>query len=87
VVRLSYRKDRVVLSVSDDGRGRPDEVRRGMRAASRCPSGEHRGLANIQVRARDLGGTMTLTKSRLGGLQLQVTVPLPVQCPPAGAPG
>lgn len=77
VVRLSYRRDRVVLSVSDDGRGRPDEVRRCLRAASRCPSGEHRGLANMQARARELGGTLTLTKARLGGLQVQVSVPVP----------
>lgn len=78
VVRLSYRRDKVVLSISDDGRGRPDEVRRILRAAARNPSGEHRGLRNIEARARELGGTMTLTKSRLGGLQLQVSVPVPV---------
>jgi signal transduction histidine kinase len=75
---LSYRRDKVVLSISDDGRGRPDEVRRILRAAARNPSGEHRGLRNIEARARELGGTMTLTKSRLGGLQLQVSVPVPV---------
>lgn len=86
VVRLTYREDRVVLSVSDDGRGRPDEVRRSLRAAARCPSGEHRGLPNIQARARELGGTMTLTKARIGGLQLQVSVPLPIHWPPGCAP-
>lgn len=79
VVRLSYRKDRVVLAVADDGRGRPEDVRRSLRAASRAPSGEHRGMANIQARARELGGTLTLTKARLGGLQVQVSVPLPVE--------
>jgi signal transduction histidine kinase len=80
VVRLSYRDDRVVLSVSDDGRGRPDEVRRCLRAAVGCRFGEqHRGLRNIQARARELGGSLTLTKARLGGLQLQVSVPLPVE--------
>jgi signal transduction histidine kinase len=76
VVRLTYRKDRLVLSVSDDGRGRPDEVRRALRAASSCISGEHRGLANIQARARELGGVLNLTRARLGGLQVQVAVPL-----------
>jgi signal transduction histidine kinase len=79
VVRLSYRRDRVVLAVSDDGGGRPDEVRRSLRAAARCHSGEHRGLPNIQSRARELGGSLTLTRARLGGLQLQVSVPLPVR--------
>ena len=76
VVRLAYRADRVVLSVSDDGSGRPDEVRRILRATGSGPSGEHRGLANMQTRARELGGTLTLTKARLGGLQVQVSVPL-----------
>lgn len=93
VVRLSYRRDRVVLTVSDDGRGRADEVRRMLRAAISCPSGEHRGLANMQERAREMGGSMTLTKSRLGGLQVQVSVPmagggpgLPLSAPvPAGS--
>lgn len=77
MVRLAYRRDRVVLTVADDGRGRPDDVRRCMRAAGRAPSGEHRGMANIQARARELGGTLTLTRARLGGLQVQVSVPLP----------
>lgn len=78
VVRLTYRPDKLVLAVSDDGHGRPDEVRRCLRAALSCPSGEHRGLANMAARARDLGGSLTLTKSRLGGLQVQVSVPLPL---------
>jgi signal transduction histidine kinase len=34
-------------------------------------------MANIQARARELGGTLTLTRARLGGLQVQVSVPLP----------
>ncbi|SHK70306.1 Signal transduction histidine kinase [Pseudonocardia thermophila] len=80
-VRLVYRRDRVVLTIADDGRGRPEDVRRSMRAAARAPSGEHRGMANIQARARELGGTLTLSKSRLGGLQVQVSVPLPVEDP------
>jgi signal transduction histidine kinase len=78
VVRLTYRKDRVVLSVSDDGKGRPDEVRRALRVAGACISGEHRGLANIQARARELGGVLNFTRARLGGLQVQVAVPLAV---------
>lgn len=81
LVQLVYRRDRVVLTVADDGRGRPEDVRRRLRAAARTPSGEHRGMANIQTRARELGGTLTLTKSRLGGLQVQVSVPLPVEAP------
>lgn len=78
VVRLSYRKDRLVLSVADDGAGRPEDVRRIMRTAGRARSGEHRGMANIQARARELGGSLTLSRARIGGLHVQVSIPLPV---------
>lgn len=77
VVRLAYSCRRVRLSVSDDGHGRPDEVRRSLRAASATPSGEHRGLVNMQARARELGGTLTFRRARLGGLQVQVEIPVP----------
>jgi signal transduction histidine kinase len=77
VVRLAYHPDHVRLTVSDDGRGSPDEVRRSLRAATAAPSGEHRGLVNMQARARELGGSLTLRRARLGGLQVQVHVPVP----------
>jgi signal transduction histidine kinase len=78
VVRLAYRGGRVRLTISDDGCGRPEEVRRSLRAASvSCPSGEHRGLVNMAARARELGGTLTFRRARLGGLQVQVDIPIP----------
>ncbi|MBL8925058.1 MAG: GAF domain-containing sensor histidine kinase [Pseudonocardia sp.] len=78
VVRLAYTSGRVRLTICDDGSGRPEEVRRSLRAASlACPSGEHRGLVNMAARARELGGTLTFRRSRLGGLQVQVDIPTP----------
>ncbi len=77
LVRLAYAPHLVRLSVSDDGSGRPDAVRRQLRAASATPSGEHRGLVNMQARARELGGSLTLRRARLGGLQVQVEIPVP----------
>jgi signal transduction histidine kinase len=77
VVRLAYRGDHVRLTVSDDGCGSPEEVRRSLRAALAAPSGEHRGLVNMQARAREMGGTITFRRARLGGLQVQVDVPVP----------
>jgi signal transduction histidine kinase len=78
VVRLAYRDGRVRLTIADDGRGRPEEVRRSLRAASvACPSGEHRGLVNMAARAGELGGTLTFRRARLGGLQVQVDIPIP----------
>jgi signal transduction histidine kinase len=83
VVRLAYRADQVRLTIADDGRGRPEEVRRSLRAASlACPSGEHRGLVNMAARARELGGTLTFRRARLGGLQVQVDVPIPAAAGP-----
>ncbi|BBG05056.1 MULTISPECIES: MadS family sensor histidine kinase [Pseudonocardia] len=76
VVRLAYQPDRVRLSISDDGGASPDQIRRTLRAASvRGPSGEHRGLVNMDARAREMGGTLRFRRSRIGGLQVQVDVP------------
>ena len=78
VVRLAYTGGRVRLTICDDGSGRPEEVRRSLRAASvACPSGEHRGLVNMAARARELDGTLTFRRARLGGLQVQVDIPTP----------
>lgn len=77
VVRLAYQPDRVRLSVSDDGGAAPDAIRRTLRAAAvRGPSGEHRGLVNMDARAREMGGALRFRRSRIGGLQVLVDVPL-----------
>ncbi|WP_379585438.1 MadS family sensor histidine kinase [Pseudonocardia hispaniensis] len=85
VVRLAYRPDRIRLTISDDGRGSPDAVRRGLRAATLGgPSGEHRGLVNMQARAREMNGALTFRRARLGGLQVQVDIPVPGRADAAG---
>jgi signal transduction histidine kinase len=76
VVRLAYSCHAVRLTISDDGVGRPEEVRRSLRAASAAPSGDHRGLVNMQARAHELGGTLAFRRARLGGLQVQVQIPV-----------
>jgi signal transduction histidine kinase len=82
VVRLAYQCGQVRLTISDDGGGSPDAVRRSLRAASvATPSGEHRGLLNMQTRARELGGSLTFRRARLGGLQVQVDIPVPCTSP------
>ncbi|RZT88711.1 GAF domain-containing protein [Pseudonocardia sediminis] len=77
VVRLAYQPDRVRLTISDDGGASPEEIRRTLRAADlRGPSGEHRGLVNMNTRAQEMGGALRFRRSRIGGLQVQVDVPL-----------
>ncbi|MCW0212574.1 MAG: GAF domain-containing sensor histidine kinase [Pseudonocardia sp.] len=77
VIRLAYRADRVRLTVSDDGRGSPEDVRRSLKASALSgPSGEHRGLGNMQTRAVEMGGTVTFRRARMGGLQVQADIPV-----------
>ena len=79
VVRLAFRKDRLVLTVADDGTGDPEQVRRWLRvAAARDLDGSHRGLANMAERAREIGGTLQVQRARQGGIRIQVAIPLPI---------
>ncbi|GAA3530864.1 two-component system sensor histidine kinase MnoS [Amycolatopsis ultiminotia] len=78
LIRLTYRASEVVLAVSDDGSGEPDLLRRALRVAGGHDlDGAHRGLANMDARAKELGGTLSVRRSRIGGVQIAVTVPLP----------
>jgi signal transduction histidine kinase len=89
VVRLAYRKDRLVLSVSDDGTGDPELVRRSLRvSAAGDLDGSHRGLVNIAERAREIGGTLRIRRAPQGGVRVEVGVPLPppATVSPAGLP-
>jgi signal transduction histidine kinase len=79
VVRLAFRKDRLVLSVADDGTGDPEQVRRTLRvAAAGDIDGSHRGLANMAERSREIGGILQVQRARQGGIRIQVVVPLPI---------
>ena len=77
VVRLAFRSQHVVLSVADDGDGDPATLRTVLRlAAASDLDGRHRGLANMQTRARELGGTLEVRRARLGGVRVSARVPL-----------
>lgn len=76
VVRLGYRPDQVLLSVSDDGEGEPVRMRRHLRLSrGGAADGRHRGLANMACRAEELGGGFAIRRSRLGGIRIEVRLP------------
>ena len=41
--------------------------------------GRHRGLANMAVRAEKVGGSIAFRRARLGGVRIEVRIPLPVR--------
>ena len=79
VVRLRYREDQLYVSVADDGVGDPTVLARRLRL-ERGPSvdGRHRGLVNIESRIVELGGTVAFRRARLGGVRVEMRLPLPL---------
>lgn len=76
-VRLRHTRGHLVLSIADDGKGDPLTLRRLLRIESRADAeASHRGLSNMATRADALGATFSLRRSRLGGVQVTVNVPL-----------
>ncbi|QYJ02632.1 sensor histidine kinase [Nocardioides panacisoli] len=79
VVRLRYRSDELLVSVADDGVGNPRELSRMLRLArGNAMDGHHRGLANIEGRVSELGGRLAFRRARLGGVRVEIRVPLPL---------
>jgi signal transduction histidine kinase len=83
-VRLAYRPDEVRLSVADDGTGDPDTLRRALRASGRRDDGYHRGLGNMASRCAEMGATLRFTRARMGGVRVEVRLPVPSAEVPGG---
>ena len=78
VIRLSYGRGAVALCVADDGHGDPEALRKiihGGRALA-C-GGNHFGLASIADEVAEMCGTMLVSVSDLGGIAVEVLVPVP----------
>ncbi|WP_392425082.1 sensor histidine kinase [Barrientosiimonas humi] len=79
VVRLRYRPEALTVSVADDGRGDPTELRRMLRLERKdVGDGRHRGLVNMADRMAALGGSLAFRRARLGGIRVVLHLPLPV---------
>lgn len=83
-VRLVQSAHGIVLAVADDGRGEPKTLRRLLRMEHRSGEIAHRGLANMAVRADALGARLALRRSRLGGIEVRVTLAAPTAGPDHG---
>ena len=77
VVRLSYGMGAVTLSVADDGRGEPKTLMKIIRGEvpGAC-GGYHVGLSDIAAQTAELGGTLRAEQSDLGGIVVQVVLPV-----------
>jgi len=68
-----------MVAVSDDGLGDPVELARLLRLSrTSSTDGRHRGLVNIDARLADMGGTIAFRRARLGGVRVEMRLPLPL---------
>ncbi|WP_295693356.1 histidine kinase [Lapillicoccus sp.] len=80
IIRLRYRPDEVRVAVADDGVGDPTDLSRLLRLErSTTTDGRHRGLVNIDTRIGDLGGSIAFRRARLGGVRVEMRIPLPLR--------
>ena len=79
IVRLRYQPNQIRVAVSDDGIGDPVELARLLRLSrTSSTDGRHRGLVNIDARLADMGGTIAFRRARLGGVRVEMRLPLPL---------
>jgi signal transduction histidine kinase len=77
VIRLTYGRDELRLTVADDGTGVPETIRKIIQGdVPGTGAGYHRGLLDIAWRVDELGGVLEVERSDLGGILIQVILPL-----------
>jgi signal transduction histidine kinase len=80
IIRLSYERGIVALCVADDGHGKPKTLRKVLRGeVPGTDGGYHLGLADIAARAEEMGWTLRADRSDLGGIAIQVILPVPAR--------
>ena len=78
IIRLRYRTDQITVSVADDGVGDAADLSRKLRLErATMVDGRHRGLVNMESRISELGGSLAFRRARLGGVRVEMRIPLP----------
>jgi signal transduction histidine kinase len=78
VIRLRYGPGVIALSVADDGHGDPEALRKIIRGdLPGTGRGSHFGLADLACRAQEMGGIIRVGPSDLGGIAVEVLLPIP----------
>jgi signal transduction histidine kinase len=75
-IRLRYADGTVVLSVADDGHGRPKTLRKII--SGEVPGtggGYHFGLTDIAAQAREMGWSLRVSRADLGGIAVEARLP------------
>lgn len=75
IVTVEFGDGTVGLTVEDDGKGRPDEMRRLLERPRVESLHGHHGLVNMAERTAMVGGRIRITASALGGVAIAVVVP------------
>ncbi len=79
VITLTYRHTALTIAVDDDGIGEPASLAKLLKDRRRMPAeGTQHGLVNIEHRITELGGSVSFHRSPHNGLQVQMSLPLPL---------
>jgi len=80
VIRLGYGGGTVMLCVADDGHGKLKTLRKIIRGeVPGTGGGYHLGLTDIAALAQEMGWTLRAERSDLGGIAIQLTLPVPAR--------
>ena len=78
IIGLGYGSGVLTLCIADDGRGKLKTLRKIIRGAvPGAGGGYHLGLADIAARAEEMGWTLRVDRSDLGGIAIRVSLPVP----------
>ncbi|MDQ2898361.1 MAG: histidine kinase [Acidobacteriota bacterium] len=76
IVELNSEDHAICLVISDDGRGLPAPMRQPSRSLPQRAEMKSLGMIGMRARARAAGGELRLSSSKMGGLRIEVEIPV-----------